>query len=70
MAKNTPPPVVAAPVSKIRFLELDVCHGSVWARHEIMVVTDDNRVDADLAVKRGMAEYVNDANPASNAPNT
>lgn len=68
MAKNTPSALAAA-TSKISFLETDVCYGSVWARHEVMLVTDENRSDAELAVKRGTAEWVNDANPAGNATN-
>lgn len=69
MAKQKPVVANGYPTEKIRFLESDVCHGSVWARHEIMDVTDENRADAELAVKRGSAEWVTDANPTGNTPN-
>lgn len=67
MAK--PPTINSQPTNAIRFKESDVCHSSVWARNEIMDVTNENRSDAELAVKRGTAEWVNDANPAGNTTN-
>ena len=68
MAK-APPTQTKTLDPKIRFKEPDVCHSSVWARNEIMDVTNENRSDAELAVKRGTAEWVNDANPAGNTTN-
>jgi len=64
-AQSTPP---AAP-SKIRFLTVCVCAGSVWARHEVMDVNEDNRAEAEAAVARGSAEWVNDDNATGNTAN-
>ncbi|MFZ1792017.1 MAG: hypothetical protein WAU96_01190 [Anaerolineae bacterium] len=70
MAKPTSPSSQAiAQSDRIRFLEPDVCAGSIWARNEVMTVNDENRADAELAVKRKTAQWVTDANATGNTAN-
>lgn len=71
MAKATQPPAPSQtePTDKIRFIESDVCHGSAWFAGAVMTVNDDNRADAEMAVKRKTAVWVKDANATGNAAN-
>jgi len=60
-------PATAHP--SIRILRDCVFCGSVWNKGQVIIETGDNRAELSVAVNRGDAEWVKDANPTGNTPN-